>query len=1241
MNHVGGLATLTPATSSEAEVPFTSPEVSEAATGPEGAAKALEQEVPKVALPAEAHVAAEPDVALQAEAKAATAPPAEEPMTESVGLVEAHSSSPVGVRVSVSPTGQIGVDVDVDDLSTAPPRPGPNSPVVREFASAKDAAAEGEEAATAKAVQEAATATAVQEAATATAGQVAATAKAVEAMAAETAKAATTASSTAITMERFSLTDFLTLLPTADEPNSTASEATIAIEAEMRDVWIAVRERVLSERDDLADGADDGLVSVDELFAYTLAMFNAQGRPPLRATFLAYDADRTGSLDAAEVQMMADDLGFGPYALDIFTDLDRDGGGTLEYAEILQRLTDELEEHSDEEDENDGVIKADGGDGEGAPAAARLLPTSVSSLGSTKLVTKNFLLTIAWGECADVIEDTSTAAASGRGWVRAVNAVLAETSTLRAMRRAIRERVRRALTEPSATPVLEGPDVLSLSVQLCERLKACGASVRDLLALCNWHDDPFNGYAADLEASVLHYELVQAFTQRLGYCGPVVLLRQVWVGLDPYNSGAVDFNALFRFISGRHPFLRKERRRQAEVARRDRLRAQRANSTLGLMWVNIGPERPTKGTQLQNPRLTAELLAHTDPSGDGSLDASEVLSQPPIQFTREQLDGFCLAGLTTISFIRAGDSYYEPMQPPKPSTAQVVDDSATRQRSKIWTDAQLRKALRTQLGRLNITPHELLKHWDQGGDGELSRREFLINLKKLFVPSNKPPTVPHSSNEEGDNLGGNDTEDGGAKAVKGGFLAPAAASGALDARSGEVPQLLAPAASEQTRAEALVQWDTRIRPAVVATFDRLAGKDASLDSTELYRWVCTHDPPAATRPNVVLPPPNEKPVVPPAVSGDRAQGHVPTTVEIRLDGGDSSISAASPPQPPRRMRSRSASGLSPSPSAALQTALREEAILDMGTLGTLARSPPRLSPFPVWKAAPSTPLFRPERPASCSSSLKEASEAFAFFRDSTPVVPCTRSVRWEPTPYWTTASRTSSAPPVWGSGACVSRPATVDGTTVRASRATRVTEVRSRPHSTASPQRVQRKLVQTGSLSTLPQCAGSRTNPPRALGNVGGALPYSEMSSSPLGLVMPAADASAAPSRDNSAFTPERRRSITGSASTTSKSCSSNTSLLGRVITGTPYGRYDALFTAGASSVGNLLPMPSRAAPNQTTPTKATSSAPGFDDGDQSATAFGKISANAACRSIRPAEVPRLDIARLEKARPRKGRRVW
>ena len=90
---------------------------------------------------------------------------------------------------------------------------------------------------------------------------------------------------------------------------------------------------------DAADSDGSGALSVDEFFCWSLSNAAVKyGSAALEATFKKYDADKTGCLDAREFSKVCQDAGFGAVAHDIFTSLDNDGSGAINYPELQTRL---------------------------------------------------------------------------------------------------------------------------------------------------------------------------------------------------------------------------------------------------------------------------------------------------------------------------------------------------------------------------------------------------------------------------------------------------------------------------------------------------------------------------------------------------------------------------------------------------------------------------------------------------------------------------------------------------------------------------------------------------------------------------------------------------------------------------------------------------------------------------------------------------------------------------------------
>ena len=88
-----------------------------------------------------------------------------------------------------------------------------------------------------------------------------------------------------------------------------------------------------------ADTDHSGTLSINESFRWTLSN-NAEkhGTTALQAAFEKYDKDGTGFLDSTEFAAVANDMGFGVVAHELFSALDHDKSGAVTYSELIDSL---------------------------------------------------------------------------------------------------------------------------------------------------------------------------------------------------------------------------------------------------------------------------------------------------------------------------------------------------------------------------------------------------------------------------------------------------------------------------------------------------------------------------------------------------------------------------------------------------------------------------------------------------------------------------------------------------------------------------------------------------------------------------------------------------------------------------------------------------------------------------------------------------------------------------------------
>lgn len=95
---------------------------------------------------------------------------------------------------------------------------------------------------------------------------------------------------------------------------------------------------------DQVDSDGDGAISLSEFFFWSLSKVVArstagQGANVVHAVFQKHDKDGTGFLDSAEFHEACSDLGFGARAHEIFSELDDDQSGFIEYSELIARIS--------------------------------------------------------------------------------------------------------------------------------------------------------------------------------------------------------------------------------------------------------------------------------------------------------------------------------------------------------------------------------------------------------------------------------------------------------------------------------------------------------------------------------------------------------------------------------------------------------------------------------------------------------------------------------------------------------------------------------------------------------------------------------------------------------------------------------------------------------------------------------------------------------------------------------------
>lgn len=112
---------------------------------------------------------------------------------------------------------------------------------------------------------------------------------------------------------------------------------------------------------------------------------------------------------------------------------------------------------------------------------------------------------------------------------------------------------------------------------------------------------------------------------------------------------------------------------------------------------------------------------------------------------------------------------------PKHGEQYAIDDEIE------WTEDELRLELQLVLLRTRTSPAELLTVWDKSGDGQLTKMEYLVSMRKLF-------------------------------------------------RFGEL-------VVQQQETVGQILWQNKVKPTAVAIFNAIAGDDQLLSITELETWL--------------------------------------------------------------------------------------------------------------------------------------------------------------------------------------------------------------------------------------------------------------------------------------------------------------------------------------------------------------------------------------------------------------------
>ena len=239
-----------------------------------------------------------------------------------------------------------------------------------------------------------------------------------------------------------------------------------------------------------ADGDGDGTVSINEFFTWTLQRQTLGGSAlKLRAIFAAHDKDGSKYLDEVKFKKLADEIGVGAVAHEMFRDLDVDGSGSFEYTELLERLC-----------------------GDHGTAA-----------GSGEAPVKNFLMAMAWAA-----EEKEAQSAGGvRHHLKLSSWGLDATKPKDLVRQL------RACVQEKGVAVADLMEAFNFG----NTLRVSDSQGR--------HAEEQNYYDID------RAEFIKAMRTRFNYKGPLQTLREAFHLLGGKDDGKIDPDELFQFVTGR------------------------------------------------------------------------------------------------------------------------------------------------------------------------------------------------------------------------------------------------------------------------------------------------------------------------------------------------------------------------------------------------------------------------------------------------------------------------------------------------------------------------------------------------------------------------------------------------------------------------------------------------------------------------------------------------------------------
>ena len=267
-----------------------------------------------------------------------------------------------------------------------------------------------------------------------------------------------------------------------------------------------------------ADLDDDGTVSINEFFVWSMKRHALRGMDKMRSVFDKYDKNDTGAIDAIEFQKLCDDIGFGTHAHEIFMDLDHDKQGTISFTEIMEQLMGAVTESPVQNklkkaksfEERVHVRRNSTRKESSSP------PLEVES----SLPTKQLLMAMVWTEIDDKSDRTFKAGGQG--------------------------------LDVSAWKI-DASDAAGLVQQLRDQVISAGATVNNLIELFNFEA---GGSRSETDFfDVTEKEFVKAMRTRLRYTGSLSVIKGAFRLLGG-DDGKVEVDELFEFVTGRTNSMR-------------------------------------------------------------------------------------------------------------------------------------------------------------------------------------------------------------------------------------------------------------------------------------------------------------------------------------------------------------------------------------------------------------------------------------------------------------------------------------------------------------------------------------------------------------------------------------------------------------------------------------------------------------------------------------------------------------